>query len=48
MFGYAVLYGFTTLSSVALFLGGVGGMAPSRCADIARYGLRAIITGMFI
>ena len=37
--------GFANFGSLAILLGGVGGMAPSRRADIARDGLRAILAG---
>lgn len=38
-----VLCGFANLSSIAILLGGIGGMAPSRRDDIARLGLRAVM-----
>lgn len=37
------LCGFANVPSIAVLLGGLGGMAPSRRGDIARLGLRAII-----
>jgi len=37
------LCGFANLSSIAILLGGLGGMAPSRRADIARFGMRAMV-----
>ena len=37
--------GFANFGSLAILLGGLGGMAPSRRADIARDGLRAILAG---
>lgn len=37
------LCGFANLAAIALFIGGLGGMAPSRRQDIAEMGLRAII-----
>ncbi|XQF94131.1 NupC/NupG family nucleoside CNT transporter (plasmid) [Pseudoalteromonas espejiana] len=37
------LCGFANLSSIAILLGGLGGMAPSRRKDIARLGLRAVL-----
>ncbi len=37
------LCGFANLSSIAILLGGLGGMAPSRRQDIARLGLRAVL-----
>ena len=39
------LCGFANLSSIAILLGGLGGMAPSRRKDIARMGLLAVIAG---
>lgn len=39
------LCGFANLSSIAILLGGLGGMAPSRRKDIARLGLRAVLAG---
>ncbi len=40
------LCGFADLSSMAILLGGLGGLAPSRRSDIAKLGLRAVIAGM--
>lgn len=40
------LCGFANLSSMAILLGGLGGMAPSRRSDIARLGLRSVAAGM--
>ncbi|HZH60133.1 MAG TPA: nucleoside transporter C-terminal domain-containing protein, partial [Metabacillus sp.] len=40
------LCGFANLSSMAILLGGLGGLAPSRRSDIARLGIRAVIAGM--
>lgn len=40
------LCGFANLSSMAILLGGLGGLAPNRRADIARLGLRAVVAGM--
>lgn len=37
------LCGFANLSSIAILLGGIGGMAPSRRKDIARMGLKAML-----
>jgi CNT family concentrative nucleoside transporter len=39
------LCGFANLGSLAILLGGLGGMAPERRPDIARDGLRAILAG---
>ncbi|MEX1220568.1 MAG: NupC/NupG family nucleoside CNT transporter [Idiomarina sp.] len=38
-----VLCGFANFSSIAILLGGLGGMAPSRRHDIARLGMRALL-----
>jgi concentrative nucleoside transporter, CNT family len=40
------LCGFANLSSMAILLGGLGGLAPSRRSDIARLGLRSVAAGM--
>ena len=40
-----ILCGFANLSSIAILLGGLGGMAPCRRKDIARLGLRAVMAG---
>jgi CNT family concentrative nucleoside transporter len=39
------LCGFSNFSSIAIQIGGIGGMAPERKADLARLGLRAMIAG---
>lgn len=39
------LCGFANLSSIAILLGGLGVLAPSRRADIARLGIRAVVAG---
>ncbi|MDT8341470.1 MAG: NupC/NupG family nucleoside CNT transporter [Longimicrobiales bacterium] len=39
------LCGFANLSSIAILIGGLGGMAPSRRGDIARLGVRAVAAG---
>ncbi|GAD80983.1 NupC/NupG family nucleoside CNT transporter [Vibrio ezurae] len=39
------LCGFANLSSIAILLGGLGGIAPKRRADIARMGIKAVIAG---
>lgn len=40
------LCGFANLSSLAILLGGLGEMAPTRRPDIARLGMRAVAAGM--
>ncbi|MEB2344786.1 MAG: NupC/NupG family nucleoside CNT transporter [Deltaproteobacteria bacterium] len=39
------LCGFANFGSLAILLGGLGGMAPARRADIAALGLRSILAG---
>ena len=39
------LCGFANFSSIAIQLGGIGGLAPERRSDIARLGLRAVLGG---
>lgn len=39
------LCGFANLSSIAILLGGLGTIAPSRRHDIARLGLKAVLAG---
>ncbi|MCF7675248.1 MAG: NupC/NupG family nucleoside CNT transporter [Akkermansiaceae bacterium] len=39
------LCGFANFSSIAILLGGLGGMAPGRRAEIARLGVRAVVAG---
>jgi concentrative nucleoside transporter, CNT family len=41
---YAVV-GFANFSSIAIQIGGIGGMAPTRRGEIARLGLRGMIAG---
>jgi len=41
------LCGFANLSSIAILLGGLGVMAPSRRSEIARLGLKAVAAGTF-
>ncbi len=40
------LCGFANFSSIAIQIGGIGGIAPSRRSEIARLGLRAVLAGM--
>jgi CNT family concentrative nucleoside transporter len=37
------LCGFANFSSIAIQIGGIGGMAPNRQADLSRLGLRALM-----
>lgn len=39
------LCGFANLSSIAILIGGLGSMAPTRRQDIARFGLKAVAAG---
>ena len=39
------LCGFANFSSIAIQIGGIGGLAPSRRQDLARFGLRAVLGG---
>ena len=39
------LCGFANFSSIAIQIGGIGGIAPSRRGDLARLGLRAVLGG---
>ena len=40
------LCGFANLSSLAILIGGLGAMAPTRRPEIARLGIRAVAAGM--
>lgn len=42
------LCGFANLASIAILLGGLGAIVPSRRHDIARFGLRAVIGGTLV
>jgi concentrative nucleoside transporter, CNT family len=39
------LCGFANFSSIAIQIGGIGGLAPRRRSDVARLGLRAVLGG---
>jgi CNT family concentrative nucleoside transporter len=39
------LCGFANFGSLAILLGGIAGLAPTRRADVARLGLRSIVSG---
>ena len=39
------LSGFANLSSIAIQIGGIGALAPSRKSDLARFGLKAMLVG---
>ncbi len=40
------LCGFANIGSIAIQIGGIGALAPTRRADLARFGLRALIGGL--
>jgi len=42
------LCGFSNLASIAILLGGLGAVVPSRRHDIARFGLKAVIGGTLV
>ncbi|MBK6846018.1 MAG: NupC/NupG family nucleoside CNT transporter [Proteobacteria bacterium] len=42
------LCGFANVASIGVQLGGIGAMAPSRRADLARLGLRAMLAGALV
>jgi CNT family concentrative nucleoside transporter len=39
------LCGFANFGSLAILLGGIGGLAPSRRGEVASLGLRSILSG---
>ncbi|HYW81073.1 MAG TPA: nucleoside transporter C-terminal domain-containing protein, partial [Thermoguttaceae bacterium] len=39
------LCGFANFGSIAVMIGGIGGLVPERRSDLAKYGLRALIGG---
>ena len=45
--GAVALCGFANLSSIAILIGGLGVMAPTRRQEIARLGLLAVCAGTF-
>lgn len=42
------LCGFANVASIGVQLGGIGGMAPNRRADLARLGFRAMLAGALV
>jgi CNT family concentrative nucleoside transporter len=42
------LCGFANIASIGIQIGGIGGIAPSRRADLARLGLRAMFAGAIV
>jgi CNT family concentrative nucleoside transporter len=43
--GTYALCGFANFSSIAIQIGGIGGIAPERKSEIAALGLRAVVGG---
>lgn len=39
------LCGFANFSSIAIQIGGIGGIAPSRKSDLAKFGVKAVLAG---
>ena len=39
------LCGYANFSSIAILIGGIGGMSPNRRGDVARLGLKAVVAG---
>ena len=39
------LCGFANFSSIAIQIGGIGGLAPERRSDLAKFGLKAVLGG---
>lgn len=42
------LCGFANFGSIGIQIGGIGGLAPSRKADLARFGIKALIAGSMV
>jgi CNT family concentrative nucleoside transporter len=42
------LCGFANFSSIAIQIGGIGGIAPARRPDLARLGLKAVLAGALV
>jgi CNT family concentrative nucleoside transporter len=42
------LCGFANISSIAIQIGGIGGIAPDRSGDLARLGVRALLAGTLV
>jgi CNT family concentrative nucleoside transporter len=40
------LCGFANFASIAIQIGGIGAIAPTRRADLARFGIRSMIGGL--
>ena len=39
------LCGFANFSSIAIQIGGIGGIAPNRKSDLAKFGIMAVFAG---
>ncbi|TVQ68857.1 MAG: NupC/NupG family nucleoside CNT transporter, partial [Balneolaceae bacterium] len=39
------LCGFANFASIAIQIGGIGGLAPSRKSELAEFGIRAVFAG---
>jgi CNT family concentrative nucleoside transporter len=39
------LCGFANFASIAIQIGGIGGIAPGRKSELAEFGIRAVIAG---
>jgi len=39
------LCGFANFSSIAIQIGGIGGIAPNRKSELAKFGLKAVMAG---
>lgn len=42
------LAGFANFASIAIQIGTIGGLAPSRRAEVARFGLKALLAGVLV
>jgi CNT family concentrative nucleoside transporter len=42
------LCGFANFSSIAIQIGGIGGIAPSRRSELAQLGLKAVLGGTLV
>jgi concentrative nucleoside transporter, CNT family len=42
------LAGFANFASIAIQIGAIGGLAPDRRAEVARFGLKALLAGTLV
>ena len=42
------LCGFANFASIAIQIGGIGGLAPGRKAELAEFGIKAVIAGSIV